>query len=83
MWCPELADVPNEYIHDPWNMPLSLQKQYKVRIGGEKPTDESTSYYPSPVNCAKYTSPEAAKKIKRKPAVGKQSTLGAFAKAKK
>jgi len=26
MWCPELKNVPNDYIHDPWNMPIALQK---------------------------------------------------------
>jgi len=20
-WCPELQNVPDDYIHDPWNMP--------------------------------------------------------------
>ena len=68
MWCPELADVPAEYIHDPWNMPSSLKKKLKIQIGGEKPMDESVSWYPEPINCSKYTSPEAAKKMKRKPA---------------
>ena len=24
-WVPELANVPTDYIHDPWNMPKSLQ----------------------------------------------------------
>ena len=62
MWCPELAKVPNEYIHDPWNMPKALQKTLGVLIGGDEPT------YPEPISCAKYTSAEAAKKMKRKSA---------------
>lgn len=67
MWCPELADVPDDYIHDPWNMPKSLQKASGVQIGGtEDPENTSIKYYPAPIPCAKYTSPEAAKKIKRK-----------------
>jgi len=78
MWCPELQRVPAEYIHDPWNMPSTLKKQLKVQIGGEKPADETIDFYPAPINCAKYTSPEAAKKMKRKPAA-KQATLGSFA----
>ena len=23
-WCPELENVPDDYIHDPWNMPKDL-----------------------------------------------------------
>jgi len=70
IWCPELANVPLDYIHDPWNMPESLQKSSKVQIGGEPPAAGSAvKYYPAPIKCDKYTSPEAAKKIKRKSAV--------------
>ena len=32
MWCPELTNVPVSYIHDPWNMPDSLQKQHGIQI---------------------------------------------------
>ena len=81
MWCPELENVPDDYIHDPWNMPAQLQKKVKVQIGGEQPTDLSIKYYPEPVTCAKYTSAEAAKKFKRKAkvaAVPKVSPLAAF-----
>lgn len=92
MWCPELAKVPNEYIHDPWNMPKALQKTLGVQIGGEKPAgankdDDSISFYPAPIACTKYTSPEAAKKVKRtsKPSTApRYMTLGTFmAKGKK
>jgi len=34
IWCPELAQVPNNYIHDPWNMPKGLQKMLKLELGG-------------------------------------------------
>jgi deoxyribodipyrimidine photo-lyase len=64
-WIPELANVPNDYIHDPWNMPKILQTNHKVQIGGEKPADSSVAHYPYPIPCDKYTSAEAAKKIKR------------------
>ena len=56
MWCPELKDVPLEYIHDPWNMPKSLQKSSNISIGED---------YPLPITCLKYTDPEVAKKQKR------------------
>jgi len=32
MWCPELENVPLDYIHDPWNMPASLQKASGVQV---------------------------------------------------
>jgi len=75
-----LDDVPDDYIHDPWNMPKALQKKVKVLIGADNPeADGSVSHYPAPIPCSKYTSAEAAKKIKRKvtSAVGK-SSLSAF-----
>jgi hypothetical protein len=43
-------------------MPKSLQKSTGVSIGEKV---EGLSYYPSPIKCDKYTSAEAAKKIKR------------------
>lgn len=33
MWVPELARVPNNYIHDPWNMPRGQRKMLKITIG--------------------------------------------------
>ena len=51
-------------------------------IGAANPeADDSVSHYPAPIPCAKYTSAEAAKKIKRKvsPAVNKkQTSVSAF-----
>ena len=65
-WVPELEDVPDDYIHDPWNMPAILQKNSGVQIGGDKPKEGSeVKYYPAPIKCDKYTTLEAAKKIKR------------------
>lgn len=43
-------------------MPKALQKKLKIEIG-EKPTDDSLSFYPAPITCSKYTGPEA--QIKR------------------
>ena len=86
-WCPELAGVPIEYIHDPWNMPLSLQKSSGVSIQGDV---SATGKYPLPIACDKYTTAEAAKKMKRPKAEvkirsqsasvkqGKQSSLAEF-----
>jgi deoxyribodipyrimidine photo-lyase len=36
-WLPELAQVPDEYIHTPWKMPITLQAQLRCRIGKEYP----------------------------------------------
>ena len=35
-YVPELHNVPNEYIHEPYNMPVSVQKKCRVMIGNEK-----------------------------------------------
>jgi hypothetical protein len=87
MWCPELAKVPQDYIHDPWNMPKSLQKSCQVHIGDAKDAPEGFKSYPSAIKCDKYTSSDAAKKMKRpsgaapkrgQSAPVKQSSLGSF-----
>ncbi len=36
-WVPELRNVPEEYIHSPWTMPLSLQFSSGVQIGKNYP----------------------------------------------
>jgi len=68
-WCPELSNVPNEYIHDPWNMPSKLQKDAGLSIvrytKDMKAPKEKKELYPLPIRCDKYTSTEAAKKMKR------------------
>lgn len=60
-----MSQVPDSYVHDPWNMPKSLQKSSRVHIGGENPEKDGVEYYPGPIECEKYTSDAAAKKIKR------------------
>ncbi len=45
-WVPELNNVPEGYIHDPWTMPAELQAKCKVKIGVD---------YPLPIECDKYT----------------------------
>jgi len=37
LWCPELAKVPNQYIHTPWEMPPDVQERSGVRIGEDYP----------------------------------------------
>ena len=36
-WLPELADVPQKFIHEPWQMPESVQNSSSCRIGQEYP----------------------------------------------
>ncbi len=36
-WCPELARLPNEWIHQPWLLPENLQRQYKWIPGRDYP----------------------------------------------
>jgi deoxyribodipyrimidine photo-lyase len=36
-WVPELSDVPNEFIHEPWKMPTEFQKHIGCRIGVDYP----------------------------------------------
>jgi deoxyribodipyrimidine photo-lyase len=36
-WLPELADVPDKHIHEPWLMPAEAQRQANCRIGNEYP----------------------------------------------
>lgn len=39
-WLPELRHVPNDFIHEPWTMPYSLQQQVACIIG---------AHYPEPI----------------------------------
>lgn len=36
-WLPELAEVPAEYIHSPWEMPVDLQRKIGCEIGVQYP----------------------------------------------
>lgn len=37
-WCPELRDVPNERIHEPWKMDATMQERANCMIGVDYPT---------------------------------------------
>jgi deoxyribodipyrimidine photo-lyase len=36
-WVPELARVPDKFIHEPWKMPLDVQREAGCRIGQDYP----------------------------------------------
>ena len=36
-WCPELADVPNKYLHEPWAADEATLKKAGVRLGTDYP----------------------------------------------
>ncbi|KAL3784621.1 hypothetical protein ACHAW5_003422 [Stephanodiscus triporus] len=42
LWCPELANVPDKYVHEPWKMSEALMEECGVRIGPGRD-------YPSPI----------------------------------
>ena len=47
-WCPELTDLPIQYIHEPWTMPAAMQVKVGVAI--------TQKHYPPAIDCMKYTS---------------------------
>ena len=36
-WCPELKNIPNEFLHKPWEMPEEMQKEKNILIGKTYP----------------------------------------------
>ncbi len=42
LWCPELKDVPDQYVHEPWKMSEALMEECGVKIGPGRD-------YPSPI----------------------------------
>ena len=36
-WLPELADLPDEWVHQPWEMPLDVQQRYGFKPGRDYP----------------------------------------------
>ena len=36
-WCPELKNIPNDFLHKPWEMPEELQKEKNIILGKTYP----------------------------------------------
>ncbi len=63
-YIPELANVPKEHIHEPWRMPLQLQRQIKTRITSKRnENQEDFVYYPKPIVDEKHTAKIAKDKV--------------------
>mmetsp|Transcript_18113 Transcript_18113/g.49412 ORF Transcript_18113/g.49412 Transcript_18113/m.49412 type:complete len:612 (-) Transcript_18113:46-1881(-) len=45
-WLPELKNVPNDYIHEPWKMTQFQQKEFGVTLGVDYPHRASTAAPP-------------------------------------
>jgi len=45
-WCPELKNVPNSYVHEPWRMPEQVQKSSGCRVGVDYPAPVQTRFAP-------------------------------------
>jgi len=83
-YVPELVAVPDEYIHEPHTMPVSVQKKCGVVIGDGKgsekktkgifQTQQSTTTFPTK-DCVYYPSPIVDEKITAKSAKDKLSAV--------
>ena len=65
---PELRSVPKAYIHEPWKMPASVQRQYRIKIGKKDRlgTDEDLfvrTFYPEPIVNESESAKEAKAKV--------------------
>ena len=82
-YVPELRNVPNEYIHEPSNMPISVQKKCRVMIGNgeEKPgllgfqTIKQSTSKMDDRNMTNYPSPIVDEKTSAKVAKDKLSAV--------
>lgn len=84
----ELGNVPNEYIHEPWKMPMSIEQKCQVMIGDYvnaktapgrffRAATESSgeSVVPNAINCSIYPPPIVDEKSSAKTAKDKISAV--------
>ena len=60
---PELQAVPDEHVHEPWRMPLSVQHKCRVRVTTAVAAADGCSCYPPPIVDAEQAARVAKEKI--------------------
>jgi deoxyribodipyrimidine photo-lyase len=52
-WLPELKDVPNAFVHEPWKMSRSDQKEFNCQLGVDYPNPIVAPFDPKPYGKSK------------------------------
>eukprot|EP00536_Pseudo-nitzschia_multiseries_P005546 jgi/Psemu1/190760/e_gw1.104.112.1 len=52
-WLPELKDVPNQFVHEPWKMNQFQQMEYNCNLGVDYPNPITKPFYPNPKNTSR------------------------------
>merc|ERR1712151_1360364 len=47
-WIPELKDLPNKFVHEPWKMNQREQNEYNCQLGVDYPNPITKPFYPKP-----------------------------------
>lgn len=67
-WLPELKNIPNEFVHEPWKMTQFQQMEYGLKLGVDYPFPIVPPSQPrSPDNGGKNGGRPSGKKSNRKP----------------